>query len=130
MDFRGVSDDFEKNAIEEMAAKPGRHYVVSKDGRLLKLQVYDSAGSGGSVPESAKQKKYSSKVNFSTKTTKIIYPTSASASIQQFVNYSGRYVQRTNNTSMSIRDFVEAKGSKHKHSSKVKLDRSVNINCW
>lgn len=129
MDLIGSLRDFDKKSIEEMATRPGRHYVVAKDGRLLKLQVCDSAGSGGYIPESAK-KKHSEKVNFGSNTTKIIYPTSSSASIKQFVNYSGRYVQRTNNTSMSIRDFVEAKGSKHKHTSKAKLEQSVNINHW
>ena len=126
--FSKLSAEFDQEHINAMADRQGRHYMVSKEGKLMKMQAYDSSSAEFSIRNKKESKALKSN---ELKTTKIIFPTSSSESIQQFINYSGRYVQRTNNTSMSIRDYVEAKGQKRGSiSSKKKHENSIDIRSW
>lgn len=106
---------FYEKEITAQACHHGRHYLVGPDGRLMKLMSAENVSNfaiAGEEDNIAAQEAKSKRI------TKIIYPTSSIRAMNRFMNDSGRYIQRNNNTSMSIRDYVEAKGQ-------VKTDRDV-----
>lgn len=94
---------------KRFANRDGRTYIVSLGGQLLKAQ-----DTNGRSTEPGR-------------VTKVIIPKSSSESIKALMHDAGRYVQRSNNTSMSIRDFVEAKGRKGRLSNQEYEEETVNI---
>jgi hypothetical protein len=121
---RDLSMRFYDKEIESQARYSGRHYLVGHDGRLLKLM---SAESTSQFVIAEDEENLIAQSARSRKITKIIYPTSSIRAINRFMCDTGRYIQRNNNTSMSIRDYVEAKGQVKSEREVIPKQKSMDI---
>ena len=124
---RNLSTKFQEETFDALATQNGRHYVVAPDGRLLKLSTSASVFALRNDDNNSGEKQSAKE---SLRTTKIIFPNSSALSIKRFLSDTGRYVQRSNNTSMSIRDFVEAKGRSDHIQKCTNPARSTDIRAW
>ena len=124
--IRKLSTTFEEDKFDNLCRQSGRHYIIAPDGRLMKM----SSDNGEAFLLHVNEVEEMKDAIEAQRTTKIIFPKSSSKAINRFLGNTGRYIQRSNNTSMSIRDYVESKGRSGHSMKKAVRDDPVDIRGW
>lgn len=124
---RDLSMHFYDKEVASQAGQPGRHYIVGRDGRLMKLMSAESHNNFSLATSDEDSVEVNIARASRKRVTKVIYPASSIKAMNRFMNDTGRYIQRNNNTSMSIRDYVEAKGQHKTDRDVIPKQKSIDI---